>query len=63
MIPADTLPDVLSASSDSYNGVDLLNDCEMDGLKKILASSPGIQVTPQILLQLVAERARRCNTA
>ncbi|KAG1852942.1 hypothetical protein C8R48DRAFT_346450 [Suillus tomentosus] len=57
-IPSDALPDVLSAFSDSYNGVDLLNDREMDKLKEILASSPGIEVTPQILLQFVAERAR-----
>jgi hypothetical protein len=57
-IPADALPDVLSAFSDSYDGVDLLNDREMDALKEILASSPGIEVTPQILLQFVAERTR-----
>ncbi|KAG1750268.1 hypothetical protein EDB19DRAFT_1679420 [Suillus lakei] len=57
-IPADALPDVLSAFSDSYNGVDLLDDREMGALKKILASSPGIEVTPQILLQFVAERTR-----
>lgn len=57
-IPADALPDVLSAFSDSYNGVDLLDDREMGELKEILASSPGIEVTPQILLQFVAERTR-----
>ncbi|KAG2364561.1 hypothetical protein BDR07DRAFT_1482342 [Suillus spraguei] len=57
-IPADALPDVLSAFSDSYNGVDLLDDHEMGALKAILASSPGIEVTPQILLQVVAERTR-----
>lgn len=57
-IPADALPDVLSAFSDSYNGVDLLDDREMGALKEILASSPGIEVTPQILLQVVAERTR-----
>lgn len=57
-IPADALPDVLSAFSDLYNGVDLLNDREMGALKEILASSPVIEVTPQILLQFVAERTR-----
>jgi hypothetical protein len=30
----------------------------MGALKDILASSPGIEVTPQILLQVVAERTR-----
>lgn len=57
-IPADALPVVLSAFSESYNGVDLLNDREMGELKEILATSPGIEVTPQILLQFVAERTR-----
>ncbi|KAG2755125.1 hypothetical protein P692DRAFT_20827571 [Suillus brevipes Sb2] len=49
-VPTDAILDVLNAFSDSYNhdGVDLL----------VLASSPGIEVTPQILLQFVAERTR-----
>jgi len=57
-IPADALVDVLRAFSDLYNGVDLLNDEEMDALKEILAQNPEIPVTPQIILQLVAVRTK-----
>lgn len=57
-IPADALVDVLSAFSVSYDGLDLLNDEEMAMLKQILVNNPGIEVTPQTLLQFVAERTK-----
>ncbi|KAG1729832.1 uncharacterized protein EDB91DRAFT_801445 [Suillus paluster] len=57
-IPADVLPDVLSAFSESCDGVDLLNEKEMGMLKELLAGNPGIEVTPQVLLQFIAERTR-----
>ncbi|KAH7921601.1 hypothetical protein BV22DRAFT_1049517 [Leucogyrophana mollusca] len=54
--PADALVDVLRAFSDACNGVELLDDSEMDGLKRLLAANPTIQVTPHMLLQFVAAR-------
>lgn len=57
-IPADALVNVLRAFSDLYNGVDLLNDEEMDKLKEFLAKNPEIPVTPQIILPFVAERTK-----
>ncbi|KAH7921586.1 hypothetical protein BV22DRAFT_1122039 [Leucogyrophana mollusca] len=55
-VPADALVDVLRAFSDAYNGVELLDDSEMEGLKQLLAANPTIQVTPHMLLQFVAAR-------
>ncbi|KAF8440472.1 hypothetical protein L210DRAFT_859486, partial [Boletus edulis BED1] len=57
-IPADALPDVFREFSDLYNDVDLLTDSEMEMLRVLLASNPGIEVTPQVLLQFIAERTK-----
>ncbi|KAI6108363.1 hypothetical protein F5141DRAFT_1189212 [Pisolithus sp. B1] len=56
-ISADALPDVIHQFSELY-GVDLLSDEEMVMLRALLASNPGIEVTPQVLLQFIAERTR-----
>ena len=56
-IPADALPDVLRQFSQLY-GVELLTDNEMEMLRTLLATNHGIEVTPQVLLQLIAERTR-----
>ncbi|KAG9314940.1 hypothetical protein JVU11DRAFT_4048 [Chiua virens] len=58
IIPADALPDVIREFSNLYNDVDLLTDSEMEMLRALLASNPGIEVTPQVLLQFVAERTK-----
>ncbi|OAX32911.1 hypothetical protein K503DRAFT_869881 [Rhizopogon vinicolor AM-OR11-026] len=57
-IPAGALVDVLRAFSEVYNGADLLNDEEMARLKELLANNPGLAVTPQILLQFIAEKTK-----
>ncbi|OJA15153.1 hypothetical protein AZE42_04685 [Rhizopogon vesiculosus] len=57
-IPADALVDVLRAFSEVYNGVDLLNNEEMAQLKELLANNPSFAVTPQVLLQFIAERTK-----
>ncbi|KAL4064609.1 hypothetical protein J3A83DRAFT_4273272 [Scleroderma citrinum] len=56
-IPADALPDVLREFSLLY-GVELLADDEMEMLRTLLVTNPGIEVTPQVLLQFIAERTR-----
>ncbi|KIJ60404.1 hypothetical protein HYDPIDRAFT_177471 [Hydnomerulius pinastri MD-312] len=57
-IPADALPDVIREFSELYKGVELLADSEMEMLRALLASNPGIEVTPQVLLQFIAERTK-----
>ncbi|KAF9001588.1 hypothetical protein BDQ17DRAFT_1391057 [Cyathus striatus] len=48
VIPADSLVDVFR----------LLSDQELSMLKVLLASNPGLEVTPQILLQFIAEKTK-----
>ncbi|KAF9223815.1 hypothetical protein BS17DRAFT_753885 [Gyrodon lividus] len=57
-IPADALPDVIREFSELYSDVDLFTDSEMEMLRALLASNPGIEVTPQVLLQFIAERTK-----
>ncbi|KIJ13485.1 hypothetical protein PAXINDRAFT_117256, partial [Paxillus involutus ATCC 200175] len=57
-IPADALPDVIREFSELYTDVDLFTDSEMEMLRALLASNPGIEVTPQVLLQFIAERTK-----
>ncbi|KIK89134.1 hypothetical protein PAXRUDRAFT_152194, partial [Paxillus rubicundulus Ve08.2h10] len=57
-IPADALPDVIREFSELHTDVDLFTDSEMDMLRALLASNPGIEVTPQVLLQFIAERTK-----
>jgi hypothetical protein len=58
VIPADALVDVFRAFSESYNGVELMTNDEMDLLKMLLASNPGLEVTPQTLLAFIAEKTK-----
>lgn len=57
VIPADALVDVFRSFSDVSN-VPLLSEEETDMLKALLASNPGLEVTPSILLQFIAEKTR-----
>lgn len=50
--------DVFRAFSELYNGVELMDSDEMDMLKALLASNPGVEVTPQTLLQFIAARTK-----
>ena len=58
VIPADALVDVFQAFADIYNGLQLLSSEEMDMLKALLASNPGLEVTPQILMDFIAEKTK-----
>ncbi|KAF5359695.1 hypothetical protein D9756_003571 [Leucocoprinus leucothites] len=57
VIPADALVDVLSALTD-VSSVPLLSDEENAMLKALLENNPGLEVTPSILLQFIAEKTR-----
>jgi hypothetical protein len=57
-VPGDALVDIFRAFSDVYNGVELMTSDEMDMMKALLASNPGLEVTPQILLQFIAARSK-----
>ena len=58
VIPADALVDVFRAFSESYDGVELMTNEEMDLLKMLLASNPGLEVTPQTLIAFIAEKTK-----
>lgn len=58
VIPADALVDVFQSFADIYNGLQLLSSEEMDMLKALLASNPGLEVTPQILMDFIAEKTK-----
>lgn len=58
VIPADALVDVFRSFSESYGGVELMTNDEMDLLKTLLASNPGLEVTPQTLLTFIAEKTK-----
>ncbi|KAL0953116.1 hypothetical protein HGRIS_004385 [Hohenbuehelia grisea] len=57
VIPADHLVDVITAFSDTY-GLELMAPDELAMLKDLLESNPGLEVTPQVLVQFVAEKTR-----
>lgn len=63
VIPADALVDVFQAFSEVCNGVELMTNDETDLLKQLLASNPGLEVTPQILLQFIAEKTKHSPQA
>ncbi|KIJ94208.1 hypothetical protein K443DRAFT_365473 [Laccaria amethystina LaAM-08-1] len=56
-IPADALVDIFRSFSDVSN-TPLLSEDELTLLKSLLADNPGLEVTPQILLQFIAEKTR-----
>ncbi|KAH7341911.1 hypothetical protein B0J17DRAFT_648554 [Rhizoctonia solani] len=55
VIPGDELPAVMAELSSQY-GVVLMSTEEVQALKEVLVANPGIEVTPQHLLTLVAAR-------
>ncbi|KAH9945143.1 uncharacterized protein BXZ73DRAFT_38211 [Epithele typhae] len=56
VIPGDALVDVLRTFSSNHNSVELMDKAEEEQLTAILSSTPGLQVTPQILLQFIATK-------
>jgi len=57
VIPADALVDILNALAD-ISPIPLLSDEETTMLKTLLVDNPGLEVTPSILLQFIAEKTR-----
>lgn len=58
VIPAAALVDVFRSFSDSYDGVELMDTDELDMLKMLLTSNPGLEVTPATLLAFIAEKTK-----
>ncbi|KAF7374326.1 hypothetical protein MSAN_00316100 [Mycena sanguinolenta] len=58
VIPADALVDVFQSFSDLHGGMELLAPDEITMLKELIASNPGIQVTPQVAIAFVAEKTK-----
>ncbi|KAJ7614110.1 hypothetical protein FB45DRAFT_842656 [Roridomyces roridus] len=58
VIPADALVDVFQSLSEHYGGVEFMAPDEMDLLKALIASNPGMQVTPQDAIGFIAEKTR-----
>ncbi|EMD33853.1 hypothetical protein CERSUDRAFT_159094 [Gelatoporia subvermispora B] len=56
VIPGHALVDVLRTFSKNHEAVPLMTDEEENQLTELLASNPGIAVTPQVLLQFIAMR-------
>ncbi|KAJ3483586.1 hypothetical protein NLI96_g6211 [Meripilus lineatus] len=56
VIPGDALVDVLRTFSSRSDSGDLLAQEEEDQLSSLLKSNPGLEVTPQILLQFIAAK-------
>ncbi|KAH9902726.1 hypothetical protein C8Q73DRAFT_785370 [Cubamyces lactineus] len=54
VIPGDALVDVLRTFSRNHNAVELMTPEEEEQLTTLIASNPGLQVTPQVLLQFIA---------
>ncbi|KAG6917717.1 hypothetical protein DXG01_001368 [Tephrocybe rancida] len=58
VIPADCLVDVFDAFEDVYQGVRLLDGHETDLFQDFLNKNPGLQCTPAILVQYIAQKTR-----
>ncbi|KAI0749810.1 hypothetical protein C8Q80DRAFT_648387 [Daedaleopsis nitida] len=54
VIPGDALVDVLRTFSSSHNAAELMTRDEEEQLTTLIASNPGLQVTPQVLMQFIA---------
>ena len=59
VVPADNLVDVFRSLTDLYGGVPFLNDDETAQLNMLIKSHPGMEVTPQILLDFIAVKTRK----
>ncbi|KAJ7679251.1 kinase-like domain-containing protein [Mycena polygramma] len=58
VIPGDALVYVFRAFADMYAGVELLTADEMAMLHQLIGSNPGMQVTPQVVVAFIAEKAK-----
>ncbi|KAJ7109058.1 hypothetical protein C8R43DRAFT_181879 [Mycena crocata] len=58
VIPGDALVDVFRSFAELYDGTELLAPDEMQMLKDLIASNPGMQVTPQVALAFIAQKTK-----
>ncbi|KAJ7441951.1 hypothetical protein B0H11DRAFT_1823594 [Mycena galericulata] len=58
VIPGDALVDIFRSFADLYDGMELLTPEEMDMLKALIASNPGMEVTPQVAIAFIAEKTK-----
>ncbi|KAJ7081877.1 hypothetical protein B0H15DRAFT_940416 [Mycena belliarum] len=58
IVPADALVDVFRSFAELYNGVELLTVDEMEMLKQLIESNPGMEVTPQVAIAFIAEKTK-----
>ncbi|KAJ6620038.1 hypothetical protein B0H10DRAFT_1876306 [Mycena sp. CBHHK59/15] len=58
VIPGDALVDIFRSFAELYGGMELLTPEEMDMLKTLIASNPGMQVTPQVAIAFIAEKTK-----
>lgn len=58
VIPASALVEVLDAFTDVYDGVPVLSPEEVTMLQALLDSNPGLEVTPPMLLQFIAQKTK-----
>ncbi|KZV67327.1 hypothetical protein PENSPDRAFT_688229 [Peniophora sp. CONT] len=56
VLPANCLPDVFETYQ-HQTGIELLTREEMDQMVNFVQSTPGLEVTPEMLLQVVAQRS------
>lgn len=56
VIPANALFDVLRTFSRNHDAVELITKEEEDQLTQLIETNPGLNVTPQLLLQFIAMR-------
>ncbi|PPQ92590.1 hypothetical protein CVT25_007282 [Psilocybe cyanescens] len=57
-VPGDSVFSILEIFADLYNGTPLLSEEETAALRDLVNQHQGIQVTPPLLLQLVAEKTK-----
>jgi hypothetical protein len=61
VIPGDALVDILRSFSQNHNSYELMTKDEEEQLVKLLEANPGIEVTPSILIQFIAQRTDTSN--
>ncbi|TFK49718.1 hypothetical protein OE88DRAFT_1702542 [Heliocybe sulcata] len=57
VIPAHHLVDVFRTYSENHDGLELITTEEEEQLNQLIESNPGLEVTPQVLLEFIAMRA------
>ena len=58
VIPADALVDIFSSLSDSLSDEPLMSGEEVAMFEALLKNNPGLEVTPQIILNFIEEKTK-----